>query len=325
MLQNFPLVTRAWAFQEKILSRRKIYFTNAEVDWECSQDIQCFCGGIRNASREPATAFEMIQNSFTGEDLKHRERYKWMGIIERYSSRFLTKETDRLPALSALAQKFRTASELGSYLAGNWTQGLVASLKWTASSGKTPTSDYIAPSWSWASAPGGVTFVKEINPKYAVSGAHVWARLIEATCIPASTDPMGAVSRGHIIVVGPVIAMKLTCDQEDLDYSQSDRQLVPWYLVKVNGVYSGERELTFLDAKMTLDETMKMKDKEVLALMIDRMFSLILQRSNTNDEAFERIGVMSHGSKYRSGVEIPMNHSIDKWFEDARQKILEIV
>lgn len=36
-----PLSSRAWAFQERALARRTIFFTNNQIYWECSGGIRC--------------------------------------------------------------------------------------------------------------------------------------------------------------------------------------------------------------------------------------------------------------------------------------------
>jgi hypothetical protein len=36
-----PLNTRAWVFQESVLSRRTIHFTSNQLYWECGKSIHC--------------------------------------------------------------------------------------------------------------------------------------------------------------------------------------------------------------------------------------------------------------------------------------------
>ncbi|RSM12127.1 hypothetical protein CEP52_002575 [Fusarium oligoseptatum] len=73
--------------------------------------------------------------------------------------RALTFETDRLPALSALAEQMADLLD-DEYLAGLWKGDIVRGLLWccTGKSGtrsKAP-EKYVAPSWSWASVRGAV-------------------------------------------------------------------------------------------------------------------------------------------------------------------------
>ena len=48
----------------------------------------------------------------------------WYGIVKEYSTRSLTKATDRLPALSGLAAKINKKLEDDQYIAGLWREDL---------------------------------------------------------------------------------------------------------------------------------------------------------------------------------------------------------
>lgn len=41
-----PILSRAWVFQERLLSRRTLHFGSSEVLWECKSGCFCECGGI---------------------------------------------------------------------------------------------------------------------------------------------------------------------------------------------------------------------------------------------------------------------------------------
>jgi len=41
--KEFPLLTRAWTYQERLLSPRLVYFTAGEIMWECSKVSACEC------------------------------------------------------------------------------------------------------------------------------------------------------------------------------------------------------------------------------------------------------------------------------------------
>lgn len=79
----------------------------------------------------------------------------WSEIVESYSARSLTFFSDKLPALSAAAEKFG-ARFLDSYLARIWKDSLPLHLSWYRKLGACPPMiarprAYQAPSWSWAS------------------------------------------------------------------------------------------------------------------------------------------------------------------------------
>lgn len=84
-----------------------------------------------------------------------------------YSARKLSCETDALPALSGLAQAFRASYSTrvptgfnDYYLSGIWRADLARGLLWMPHDGSHTSrpSQYVAPTWSWASIKGQVHF-----------------------------------------------------------------------------------------------------------------------------------------------------------------------
>lgn len=43
---EYPLLRRGWAFQERVLSPRLLYFCRQELVWECAGESCCECGGL---------------------------------------------------------------------------------------------------------------------------------------------------------------------------------------------------------------------------------------------------------------------------------------
>jgi len=93
----------------------------------------------------------------------------WQLLVEEYSRLKLTHQTDRLPALSGIAATVAglLSNQLGgeqsrpnTYLAGIWSKDLPAALYWTCSPGSRRPSRYRAPTFSWASIEGPVTYYK---------------------------------------------------------------------------------------------------------------------------------------------------------------------
>ncbi|KAM6516544.1 hypothetical protein FALCPG4_014727 [Fusarium falciforme] len=62
---EFPILTRAWTFQERLLARRVIYFGRQEIVWYCMEMSTCECGATNGLGQVVArfnsdnqTAFE---------------------------------------------------------------------------------------------------------------------------------------------------------------------------------------------------------------------------------------------------------------------------
>jgi hypothetical protein len=164
-----PLRTRAWTLQERALSSRGIHFSANMMLWECCTTKAS--SEIPWESPEPPDDFRPwpIRNTPTesievGGPVLLRDR--WYELIEDFSSRFLSHETDKLPSLSGLASTF--AEPFGQYLAGIWYANMPSDLLWkttleinsslhSAFQPRRPMS-YRAPSWSWASVDSLVSY-----------------------------------------------------------------------------------------------------------------------------------------------------------------------
>jgi len=141
------LGSRGWAFQENILSRRILHFTNAELVWECLASHECSCGGHVSTTTPSFTKKRdlgfilqpfVVPGGRSHNALSPAEAsYVWQCIVADFSRRQLTYLTDRLPALSGLA-KTMPFPEV-DYLAGLWAQSLIHDLIWINGSGR----DYI--------------------------------------------------------------------------------------------------------------------------------------------------------------------------------------
>lgn len=213
--ENYPLLTRAWVYQERLLAPRTLYF-GEELSWRCRDASACECSG-GNRRMEYDHSLSVLQ----GHSIE-KLRLQWQNMVEEFTWLQLSFEEDRLPAFSGLAQQYQPHLE-SEYLAGLWRENLVADLMWFAYpdygieaepySTNRP-SRWRAPSWSWASVEGPILFSKD----YHISGAEACAEnvtslaeitdvtslveIISAECSASSLDPMGTVATGRLVVKG---------------------------------------------------------------------------------------------------------------------------
>jgi len=164
--QDAPLCTRAWAFQERLLSKRVIHFQAAELVWGCGTCMDCECGRINiplisldcpDESEVTRTVYSIgILDKL---NIRLSEVWEnWTQLVGRYSSLALSHQQDRLTALSGLASVLDRKKLLGAYIAGIWTGVLPPGLDWSLWSSEVQTVDSSLapariPSWSWASIP----------------------------------------------------------------------------------------------------------------------------------------------------------------------------
>lgn len=133
----------------------------------------------------------------------------WHRLVEHYSAKKLTCYSDVLPALSAVACQVESHGA-GRYLAGLWTARFIEQLLWGTSTGfknngmRLRTSTYIAPSFSWASRIGPITYHKRSK------NSTKQITILEMKCTPKyPANVHGEVSSGLIKLRGRLISANL--------------------------------------------------------------------------------------------------------------------
>ena len=239
-----PVSERAWCFQEKLLASRCLVFGDDEVVWECRSSCLCECGGEQERfpvrdNPEGLMTLERHQQMLLpaaehqlGGTLKHfadaEAAYSfWKTAVENFSDRKLTMETDRLPAISAVASVI--AEAIGDrYLAGLWRGDLLAGLGWYPDPGNAgPYQEYIAPTWSWASLPVGVRHARSHKTQH-------WRDANQASVLDAWTALKGAnlygpVSDGAVVLSGVHCDVAMTTQESaemQLDFGHGEVETV---------------------------------------------------------------------------------------------------
>ena len=159
-----PLSTRGWAFQEWLLSKRTIHFSRDQIRWECHclAASEVYPGGLEDYDIDfHGLPTKNIINLLRDEN--ESPSTLWRRIRGEYSELYLTVATDKLAAFSGIARMVHKVlkSPKEDYLAGLWRPELLNELLWTRyreshvkATHKTHSSQFIAPSWSWASIDG---------------------------------------------------------------------------------------------------------------------------------------------------------------------------
>jgi hypothetical protein len=156
-------------------------------------------------------------------------RGRWYSLMEDYSIRSLTNDMDKLPALSGLAKHYQDIFN-GKYLAGIWSTHLPAALLWRNDSLRgtkcTPNRkgtesrylSYIAPTWSWASVDGSISYESQ---RLEESGPSIEDRVQEtpSDCdfgdlkvenmytLPKHNDIYGAIKNAYLVLSGALLAV----------------------------------------------------------------------------------------------------------------------
>ncbi|UKZ60273.1 uncharacterized protein TrAtP1_001556 [Trichoderma atroviride] len=190
--EGSPLMRRAWALQEWILSRRILHCTKVGMFMECGRGV---CQP-NDPFPKPVAAWHQTRDNELSSILKESSKAQigglWMKLVTFYSKMNLTDPTDRLVAIDGIARLICAKYNIG-YFAGVLSSHVAQMLLWKRVDPKGEVdSDNIFqlmiekvqlfPSWSWSSKPN-VEF-----PKFEKCTSSV--RCIDSSCFVLS-DKVG--------------------------------------------------------------------------------------------------------------------------------------
>ena len=224
-----PVFQRAWCHQERLLGVRILHYADTELVYECLTGTNCECGALENwqlddaiiprramsASPESTHFLNMPQPSVPLPRI-------WQDVVESYSAKYLTFDADKLPALAGLAKRFQhygmQAYHAGIFEAGSSTEYLIQSLLWTSSSPEKDRrpSSYVAPSWSWASVLGRVSFPNDSSGFDGLKPNDYVARILKIESLPENAlNPFGRVKSGLLKIEGWMSSGTIQIDPEN--------------------------------------------------------------------------------------------------------------
>jgi hypothetical protein len=169
--------SRGWTFQERLLSRRCLFFTNCDMYYTCHSHLSCETGA--NSARSEEEIFEKkFQNIFAQLDSLRKIGFRKIGpgwaatfhlyasLVHEYSKRELSYDTDVINAFSGISAVLR------HFLNSSSVSGLIecvldVCLLWVPGNSNTHCRNLNFPSWSWAGWRGEVFYLR--GPLYAYS------------------------------------------------------------------------------------------------------------------------------------------------------------
>ncbi|KAH8592275.1 heterokaryon incompatibility protein-domain-containing protein [Bisporella sp. PMI_857] len=205
-----PLASRAWCWQENVLSTRVLHYTQSELIFECKTEV------VSEDGAKPRGLYSMgLAQILSSGGVKEKDPYGcWHHLIESYSIRELTFESDKLPAVSGVAKQIQKRTN-SVYLAGLWGENLPMELCWSVdyvSSNSPPLMQpetYIAPTWSWASVSGVLDFVSHDQKAPFTSIVTV----LDVHVSVSGLNKYGEVQDGYIMLKGMVSKVRINCTE----------------------------------------------------------------------------------------------------------------
>lgn len=206
-VKDEPLNNRAWALQERVLSKRILTYTFGGINFQCSQ-----CTWNLTREREESRKWPAYIYTFPSPPAMPAAS-DWNVLVLSFSTRNLSNPRDKLPAIAGLARRFHilTHGKYGCYLAGLWEKSLLAGLLWCRNDGmavvypKSKTGaakTYRAPSWSWAAVDGIIWYSN--SQQNSLDSDKFATRVLECTTETTITgDPFSTILSGKLIIAGP--------------------------------------------------------------------------------------------------------------------------
>lgn len=211
-LTEEPLDARGWTLQERLLSRRSLRFGSTEMSCHCpcfslfesdGSEHRWMHNFIRSLKPDSTPSGTLVYSS-------------WYQMVVDFTARHLTYDTDKMPALSGVATEV-AKFENGTYYAGLWWEDMALGMVWykyREMELKKP-SEYLAPSWSWASL-NGRTFNRPFETD-KITLPDVLFR--ECYLEYKSDDPHGAIKSGWLDLSAPVVKLvQRECEYSPLVY-----------------------------------------------------------------------------------------------------------
>jgi hypothetical protein len=290
-----PINHRAWTLQERLLARRFLSFGTDYMTWQCqTQTI------IHSEDRyyRPLTSDLRFYHMTQG--LKNPSA-RWETIILDYTARYITHENDKLPALSGIAKMIQSRTG-DQYLSGLWRNNILRQLCWRTGpfflkyiDFEKP-KDYRAPSWSWASIDGNISFPSDI--------AKFKAAFVDCTVQPLfANDPFGQVKSGTLVLEGRLKQFE-----------------VRWEIGRIPALFEPEERscvgYIFLDTLLfwNAPEEIRAEWREMkpwCLQMTAGISLLLLHVKEHGSDSFQRVGI-AHGER-------------EDWFQGTPRRIVSII
>ena len=324
-----PLSYRAWVLQEWLLATRTLHFTRQEIVWDCKTSFCCECGGFDRLAADTASSTALDVRGLRGkvvkclersasESMTTRERLNlWLDVVEEYTTRRLTKSSDRMIAISGLASEIGASDPgLGNYNFGFFYYRFIEQLLWSRFAIDEPPerrrSHESAPSWSWGSIHQPVSWDNRIWLDGGASGVH--SNSTATVSIGTESKNSSRQSTNEVLLVTAPYVEGIVPSESCLDYGQGTVQL--------KGATDKDVREAFFSVDIDLSEELRNGDLEVACIKIlethadedqnQNCGSLVLMRSANNLNHWTRIGSDTD--------QIPV-----EWYSEAETQVLTIL
>ncbi|KAI1866336.1 uncharacterized protein JN550_007724 [Neoarthrinium moseri] len=205
------LSTRAWTLQEQLLSSRLVSRLHPELHWQCRTEHKTE-GGLVFKSPSEAGNSVIACLPRIGPQGQPWLRVVWESIVEQYTARELTDETDRLAAFAGILRYFQSAFNEKPMI-GLWKSALARDMAWV----RLGVRENLAanphiPSWTWLSCTGQASMsffdITDVSPR-TTEGASSHIEFLSWDIHWAGLPYTSPVKGSNLHVKGPVMDIEI--------------------------------------------------------------------------------------------------------------------
>ncbi|KAK3347088.1 HET domain protein [Lasiosphaeria hispida] len=171
-----PLLKRAWVFQERILSRRVLFFTPLELVLECRVANRSESGHSWAGSETKHT----FKTAYGRPAPRRQVARLWRRLVREFTHLQLTFAKDTIPAMAGIAKRIQRSQDANPrYAAGLWEDTFLEDMLWEVSPFRSSASEkdrvnHSLPSWSWARSDAPKRYIQSEHFTHlcAIEGVH---------------------------------------------------------------------------------------------------------------------------------------------------------
>jgi len=209
----YPLHTRGWVFQERILPPRTVKL-GPMVAWECRE---VFTDDLKFEEAPKVTLCGEFHRICLGNIDQTKIRDFWTVALKAYSRGQLSVKTDRLSAISGIISGIQKATGWDN-MSGLWLRSLMTELVWWTHAKQCKRTG-LRPTWSWISVDGVINSLHiDKSKRRDLAAVQVKSRHncdVTSDSIPQNTPP----------------TLQLSCIPLEISSCEGGTRLVPEFLI----------------------------------------------------------------------------------------------
>lgn len=323
--ESSPLMRRAWALQEWILSPRILHCTKVGLFMECGRGV---CQPNDPFTKPLAAAWHHTRDNEISKILRTSTKAQvgdlWIKLVMFYSAMNLTDPTDRLVAFDGIVRLLCAKYNVGCF-AGVLSSHIAQTLLWGLNEPRDKVNPAVTfPSWSWA------TTMNVIFPQFENCTSYVSCR--DDGCFLLSDKVVNYADPSIRLfpLRGPVFHLPAIISDSCFLYS-----IGASYCDGTDPSWRGKRVHFYMDSKKDRDKLDKYDYKSEQAELFERLyllvcltdvykdgglrrfFGLIIEKvKDTGIDAFQRIGISILINPWGQDFNEGQDNNFKEWMTD---------